>query len=100
MKTFTVYRTAISERESHSTQMKNADNEPQFEGIIWSDGTVTVRWLTSVASTATFNSLQDLLTIHGHPEYGTEIDWGDGDPEPEWVQMVKEYTNGRYGTTF
>lgn len=35
------------------------------------DGSVVVRWMTSsnatgVASTTTFNSLQDLLKVHGH----------------------------------
>jgi len=41
------------------------------EAAEFDDGTVAVRWLASqnaigVASTAIFNSLQDLLRVHGH----------------------------------
>jgi hypothetical protein len=36
------------------------------EGIIWSDGTVAMRWLTHVSSHCYYNSIADVETIHGH----------------------------------
>ena len=51
--------------------------EPQFEGVLWSDGTVSLRWLTASGSFANWPSLDDVLKIHGHPEYGTRIEWMD-----------------------
>ncbi len=85
MKRFTAYRRNISQRDTHNSLQKNADHEPQFEGVVWSDGTVTLRWLTACRSTSVWASLSDCLNIHGHPEYGTEIHWHDHDaPPPEW----------------
>jgi len=50
-------------------------DQVQFEGIEWSDGTVSIRWLTVNGSFANWPSLEDVLKIHGHPEYGTRIEW-------------------------
>jgi len=36
------------------------------EGVVFTDGTCCMRWLTSVASTAMYASIQDLVHIHGH----------------------------------
>lgn len=36
------------------------------EGIEFADGTVAIRWLTAVTSTAIYASIADLITIHGH----------------------------------
>lgn len=52
-------------------------DQPQFEGVVWSDGTVSLRWLTMSGSFANWPSLDDVLAIHGHPEYGTRIEWLD-----------------------
>lgn len=38
-----------------------------------------VRWLTAKRSTAVWASLDDMLAIHGHPEYGSELVWHDED---------------------
>jgi len=78
MRTFTVYRRNISERDTHNELQKNADNEPQFEGVVFSDGTCAIRWMTTCRSTSVWNSLEDMLAIHGHPEYGSEIVWNEG----------------------
>jgi hypothetical protein len=55
----------------------NPPDEPQFEGVVFSDGTVVVRWLTQFRSHSVWASWADLEAVHGHPEYGTRIDWLD-----------------------
>lgn len=89
MERFTVYRRNISQRDTHNALQKNADHEPQFEGVIWSDGSVAIRWLTAGRSTAVWANIEDCLNIHGHPEYGTEIVWHDGDVPQAWVEQCK-----------
>lgn len=88
MKRFTAYRRNLAERGTHTELQRNADDEPQFEGVIWTDGTVTLRWLTACKSTSVWNNLEDMLNIHGHPEYGTEIIWHDGVEPEEWTNRV------------
>lgn len=90
MQRFTAYRRNISERDTHNELQKNADSEPQFEGVIWTDGTVTLRWLTACRSHSVWASLEDCLAIHGHPEYGTEIEFHDGPVPPEWQARVSD----------
>jgi len=58
----------------------NPPHQPQFEGVVFSDGTVCVRWLTAYRSHSVWASWDDLLAVHGHPEYGTRIEWLDGEP--------------------
>ena len=90
MKRFTVYRRDLGARKTHNEFQKNSDSEPQFEGIVWTDGSVTLRWLTACRSTSVWSNLKDCLLIHGHPEYGTEIEWLDHESVPEeWLEQVK-----------
>lgn len=89
MQRFTAYRRKISERDTHSALHKNADSEPQYEGVIWSDGTVTLRWLTPIRAHSVWAGIGDALAIHGHPEYGTEIEWHDGDPPEAWLAQLR-----------
>lgn len=35
-------------------------------GCIFDDGTVAMRWLTACRSTALYDSIEDVETIHGH----------------------------------
>lgn len=42
------------------------------EGVQFTDGTVAMRWLTATASTALYQSIDDVTTIHGH-EGSTEV---------------------------
>ena len=49
----------------------------QFEGVVFSDGSVCLHWLTLNGSHAIWPSFEDVMTIHGHPEYGTCIKWLD-----------------------
>lgn len=88
---FTAYRRNLSERGTHTEAQRNADNEPQFEGVIWTDKSVTLRWLTACASTSVWKSIADCLDIHGHPEYGTEIIWHDGEAPDYWTSKLEEY---------
>lgn len=74
MKTFTVYRPQVS-TDTHNEDQRNAPDEPQFQGVIFDSGKCVIQWLTSVRSVAVFDSFEDMLRIHGHPEYGTNIVW-------------------------
>ena len=51
--------------------------EPDYEGVIFSDGTVVVRWLTEYQSHSVWASWDDFMHVHGHPEYGTQIIFAD-----------------------
>ena len=88
---FTAYRRNISQRDTHTALQKNADTDPQFEGVIWNDGTVTLRWLTACRSHSVWDNIADMLNIHGHPEYGTEIEWHDAPAPAEWESQVSAY---------
>lgn len=47
------------------------------EGVAFGDGTVVLRWNTELVSTAIYNSVSDLLAIHGHNGL-TQLRWVDG----------------------
>ena len=98
IKRFTVYRRKADSLTTHNGDQKNAASDPQFEGVIFSDGTVCVRWLTARKSHSVWASLDDLLAIHGHPEYGTEIHWHDGDVPVVWIQMCEQAKVARADT--
>lgn len=74
MKAFTMYRRNMASAP-HTAEQKNAPDQPQFEGVVFSDGSVAIRWLTAKRSTAVWSSMDDMLAIHGHPEYGSELVW-------------------------
>lgn len=42
------------------------------EGVVWSDGEVTLRWLGKHPTTEDLESIDDVLFIHGH-QGATEI---------------------------
>lgn len=84
IKTFTAYRKAdIS--STHDSNQLNPPDEPQFEGCVFSDGSVALRWLTAKRSTSVWQSLDDAMAIHGHPEYGTVIVWDELATPVKWV---------------
>jgi hypothetical protein len=96
MQRFTAYRPNLSAlvesgHVQHTANQRNADDQPQYEGIIWSDGTCTLRWRTAVASTSMFPSFADMIKIHGHPEYGTRFVFHDGEPPAEWLDALRAY---------
>ena len=74
MRTFTMYRRTVP-TETHDENQRNAPDEPQFQGVEFDDGTVVLRWMTAKAATSVWSSMDDMLAIHGHPEYGSELVW-------------------------
>ena len=76
MRRFVCYRPAPPEGYVEQG-FARAPDQPQFEGVVFSDGTVALRWFTMNGSFACWPSLNDVLAIHGHPEYGTRIEWLD-----------------------
>lgn len=81
MKKFTVFRTqAKSLKPDIEKDNYNESDEPQFEGVVFTDGTVVIRWLTPNKSTSFWESMEMLKAVHiyAHPDYGTEIRWEDG----------------------
>jgi hypothetical protein len=77
-KTFIAYRPHITPN-THNDDQANPPNEPQFEGVVFKDGKCVIHWLTSKASISVFDSFEDMMAIHGHPEYGTLLVWGDNE---------------------
>lgn len=52
-------------------------DQPQYEGVLFSDGTVVVRWRTAFRSHSFWTCWDNFYQVHGHPEYGTKIEWLD-----------------------
>jgi hypothetical protein len=78
----------------------NPPGDVQFEGVVFSDGTVVVRWLTQFRSHSVWSSLGELEQVHGHPEYGTEWRWFDDSMSGETVDTINENDSaGRNGDT-
>ena len=44
------------------------------EGVVFTDGTVALRWLSVYTSTAIYASLEDVELIHGH-QGKTKVVW-------------------------
>ena len=86
---FTCYRPAPPE-SYYAQGAANPPDEAQFEGVVFSDGTVCVRWLTPYGSHSVWKSIGDMLAIHGHPEYGTRFEWPDGRPD----ELIPEIPRG------
>ena len=74
LKSFIVYRLGELP-ETHKAQHHNVPDQPQFEGVVFSDGTCVLRWLTPLRSTSVWASFEEAMGVHGHPEYDTKIVW-------------------------
>lgn len=75
---FTVYRRA-KRPDTHPEWSWNPPDVPQYEGVVFTDGKVAVRWLTEYRSISIWESWADLDAIHGmkgHPDYESEVVWG------------------------
>lgn len=46
------------------------------EGVEFTDGFVVLRWKTHLTSTAVYNSVDELMQIHGH-DGATVVEWLD-----------------------
>ena len=89
IKRFLAYRHDMNNRETHNELQKNDESEPQFEGVVFSDGTVALRWLAPLRSTSIWPDIETALGVHGHPEYGTDIIWFDCEPPEEWIRQCE-----------
>jgi hypothetical protein len=76
MRRFTAYRANPPEGYV-AGGYANAADEPQFEGVVSSDGRVAVFWLTEHKSVSVWPDFETMLAVHGHPEYGSRIEWAD-----------------------
>jgi hypothetical protein len=84
LRTAVVYRTHAKQLKAESEQANYGEpDEVQFEMCEFTDGRVAQRWRVGARSCTWWDSLQDLYTIHiyAHPEYGTRIEWSDGNVE-------------------
>jgi NTP pyrophosphatase (non-canonical NTP hydrolase) len=76
MMTFVMYRRdAGATAETHDENTINPPGEVQFEGVVFSDGTCAIRWRTAMKSTSVWSSFAEMMAVHGHPEYGSELRW-------------------------
>lgn len=48
------------------------------DGVVWPDGTVSVRWRGDRASTVFWDCVEDAVAVHGHA--GSRFEWLDGAP--------------------
>jgi hypothetical protein len=76
--TFTGYRPAAAELGKHNADQLNPPDEAQYQGVVFADGSVAIRWCTALRSTSVWSDFATFFGVHGHPEYGTVIVWGDG----------------------
>jgi hypothetical protein len=81
IRTFTGYRPAPPP-EHLASGAANVSDQPQYEGALFTDGTVCIRWLTAYQSHSLWACWDDFYKIHGHPEYGTYITWDDSGGDP------------------
>ena len=75
------YRPGAAGLGKHSPSTLNDADRPQYQGVIFADGSVAMRWLTAKRSTSVWDSFGDMFEVHGYPEYGTEIHWPNGAPQ-------------------
>jgi hypothetical protein len=93
MHRFVGYRPAPPE-QYYAQGAANAPDVPQYEGVVFTDGTVVCRWLTAYRSHSVWTCWDHFYRIHGHPEYGTRIDWIDGEPaQPPPADTPEEADN-------
>jgi hypothetical protein len=80
-RTFCGYRPQPPE-EYRDKGITNAGRAADYEGVIFTDGTVAIRWQTAYRSHSVWSCWDDFWQVHGHPEYGTVIEFDDGLCEP------------------
>jgi hypothetical protein len=77
MRTFTGYR-PNPPKEYEEAGITNSGKTADYQGVIFDDGTVVIRWMTAYRSHSVWANYEDFYQVHGHPEYGTVIEF-DGD---------------------
>jgi len=88
MNRFTAYREHTT--ENHTDQHQNAPDEPQYEGVVFEDGTTVLRWLTPLRSTSVWGDFATAMGVHGHPEYGTKIVFHDEALPLSWEETEND----------
>ncbi len=83
MKRFLAYRTLDISATHNHTQV-NPPDEIQYEGVVFDNGKCVLNWRTEINSISVWDSFQDAMNIHGHPEYGTRIVFLDGPLPLPW----------------
>jgi hypothetical protein len=82
MRTFAGYRPQPPDQYRDKGITNASDWLPDYEGVIFSDDTVVIRWCTEFRSHSVWANWNDFYQVHGHPEYGTRIDFDDGGEVP------------------
>ena len=72
MKTFTGYRPSPP-KDYADKGITNSGLTADYQGVIFDDGTVVIRWMTEYRSHSVWANFSDFYQVHGHPEYGTVI---------------------------
>jgi hypothetical protein len=85
---FVGYRPEAAALGKHSADTLNAPELPQYQGVIFADGTCVMRWLTAKRSWSVWDSFAEAFAVHGHPEYGTRIVWPDGDAPADALEVI------------
>jgi hypothetical protein len=62
------------------------------DGIVWADGTVTIRWLGDRPSTVNWDSLEDAIAIHGHSG-ATVFEWDEPESGHSRSEELSERDN-------
>ena len=76
MRHFVMYRKGDLS-STHNELQANKPDEIQFEGVIFDNGKCVLNWKTAISSISIWDSFEDAMAIHGHPEYNSEIVWSD-----------------------
>lgn len=92
MHTFTGYRPNPPE-EYRDKGITNGGIKADYEGVVFDDGTVVVRWLTAFRSHSVWRDWTDFHQVHGHPEYGTIIQFHEF-PPPRHGYVYNEHMLG------
>ena len=62
------------------------------QGVIFDSGKVALTWLTEHTSTAVYDSIEDVVAIHGHGGKTRVVQVWDHDPK-RWAQLVINATH-------
>lgn len=83
MRTFSGYRPNPPEGYRESG-VAAGPGQVQYEGVLFSDGSVVIRWATEYRSHSVWADFATFWHVHGHPEYGTYLEW-TGDAESDEI---------------
>jgi hypothetical protein len=74
--------------ESATAGIINTKDQPQFQGVVFDDGTVAVRWLTLFRSVSTWKDYRAFYRVHV-AQQGTRVEWVS--PDPGQVVVVEQH---------